>query len=98
MKKIIFASLLFFVVGITCTQAQHVNVRVNFPVGITTGAPGPTPYRGAVWVGPEWQWRGNRYYAVPGYWAKPYRHHEVWINGYWQYTRHGYRWVPGRWK
>lgn len=78
--------------------AQRVRVRMNFPVGIHIGAPGPAPYMGAVWVGPEWRWQRGRYVAVPGYWARPHRVGAVWVHGHWKYTRRGYIWVPGRWR
>jgi hypothetical protein len=98
MKKIFFLTLLFLITGISALQAQRVKVRIGFPVGISIGAPGPAPYGGAIWVGPEWQWRGGRYHCVPGYWARPNRYNAVWIPGHWKYSRHGYRWVPGRWR
>ncbi len=82
----------------SASQAQHVRVRLNFPAGLRIGAPGPRPYSGAVWIGPEWQWRGGRYENVPGYWGRPTRHSAVWIPGHWKYSRRGYRWVPGHWR
>lgn len=78
--------------------AQHVKVRIGFPVGISINAPGPAPVRGHVWIGPEWAWRGNRYECVPGYWAQPHHQGAIWVPGHWKYTRFGYKWVPGRWK
>ncbi len=83
--------------GISQLQAQQVSVRLNFPVGVRVGH-GPSPYAGAIWIGPEWQWRGGNYVAVPGYWARPQRHRAIWVSGYWKYSRHGYRWVPGHWR
>lgn len=96
MKSIAF--LICFSTIAVVSSAQHVRVRMNFPVGISIGAPGPSPYTGAVWIGPEWQWRGGTYVSVPGYWAKPQRYRAIWVPGYWKYTRHGYRWIPGHWR
>jgi hypothetical protein len=96
MKKIII--VLLFLAGVTQLQAQHIRVRLNFPAGISVGAPGRAPYRGAVWIGPEWQWRGGSYVHVPGYWARPHHRGAVWVSGHWKYSRHGYRWVPGHWR
>lgn len=78
-------------------QAQHVRVRLNFPAGVNRYAPGPAPYGGAIWIGPEWEWRGGSYVHVPGYWAKP-RGRSHWVAGHWRWSRHGYIWVPGRWR
>lgn len=96
MKKILIMFVVFLIVGASA-KAQYVKVRVNFPGGVSIGAPGRPPYPGAIWVGPEWVWRGNRYVYIPGYWAKPRKHRIVWIPGHWNYTRKGYRWVPGHW-
>lgn len=97
MKKIISFLFVAFVLSIRATNAQRVKVRLNFPVGISVNAGNRAPFSGAVWVGPEWVWRGSRYECVPGYWAKPRRHNAVWIPGHWKYSRRGYRWVPGHW-
>ena len=95
-RTIILAGML---IGLSFIEAngQYVRVRPGFSVGITIGAPGPAPYSGAIWIGPEWRWRGGRYVEVPGYWGRPGRHH-AWIPGHWRYTRRGYRWVPGHWR
>jgi hypothetical protein len=96
MKRVIVVMLLL--VAIKEVQAQHVRVRLNFPVGVRIGAPGPSPYRGSVWIGPEWRWQSGQYVSVPGYWARPGRYNAVWVPGHWKYSRRGYRWVPGRWR
>ena len=87
-----------FVAATTSAEAHHVRVRLKFPAGISIGAQARAPISAAVWIGPEWQWRGGQYVHVPGYWAKPGRHGAVWVPGHWKYTRRGYRWVPGRWR
>lgn len=98
MKKKLFVWVFILAAGIGAVQAQHVKVRIGFPVGISINATGRAPFAGAVWVGPEWQWRGGKYVCVQGYWAKPHRHGAIWVPGHWQYTRRGYKWVPGHWK
>ena len=90
-------ALVFVLLIYTASQAQHVRIRMGFPVGVSVYAPGPPPYRGAVWVGPEWQWRGGTYVHVPGYWAKP-RGRSQWAPGHWKRSRQGYIWIPGRWR
>jgi len=96
MKQMVFG-ILFALVTLG-SNAQRVSVRLNFPTGVHVLAPGPAPYHGAVWIGPEWQWRAGRYVMVPGYWAKPRHPRAVWIPGHWKYSRRGYIWVPGRWR
>ncbi len=98
MKIKVVILVLFFAAAGSQVQAQHVRVRLNFPVGINVGAPAHRPYSGAVWIGPEWQWRGGRYVSTPGYWARPGRQGAVWVPGHWKYSRRGYRWVPGHWR
>ena len=98
MKIKLVSLALFFLAVAPVTRAQHVRVRLAFPVGINVVTPGPAPYSGAIWIGPEWRWRGRRYEFVSGYWAGPHRYKAVWVPGYWKYTRQGYRWVPGCWK
>lgn len=89
---------MFLVAAGSQAGAQHVRVRLGFPAGVVVKAPGPAPFRSAIWIGPEWQWRGGRYVHVPGYWARPSRYGATWVPGHWKYTRRGYRWVPGRWR
>jgi hypothetical protein len=98
MKIKLSIAAILFVMTVSSAEAQHVRVRLNFPGGISIGAPGRAPFSGAIWIGPEWQWRGGQYVHVPGYWAKPRRHGAVWIPGHWKYSRRGYRWVPGHWR
>ena len=97
MKRTIILAGILIGLSFTEANAQYVRVRPGFSVGITIGAPGPAPYNGAIWIGPEWTWRGGRYVEVPGYWARPRRYH-AWIPGHWRYARRGYRWVPGHWR
>lgn len=97
MKRIFLIMALVFGIGLV-SNAQRVRVRLDFPVNISIGAPGPAPFRGAIWIGPEWRWERGRYVAVPGYWSRPYRHRAVWVDGYWRYSRRGYVWIPGRWR
>lgn len=98
MKKKLSVLVMFFMMITGVTNAQHVKVRINFPVGISIGPAGRAPFTSAVWIGPEWQWRGGRYESVPGYWGKPIRHGAVWVPGHWKYMRRGYKWVPGHWR
>ena len=98
MKKKIFAVLVLVGFLFIKTNAQYVRAKPGFSVGVSIGAPGPAPFAGGIWIGPEWTWREGRYVEVPGYWARPRRHGAVWIPGHWKYGRRGYRWVPGHWR
>ena len=87
-----------FLLGTTIfSSAQRVRIRLNFPVGININPSGPGVH-GRVWIGPEWEWRGDRYECVPGYWAEPRRRGAIWVSGHWKATRFGYKWVPGHWR
>lgn len=98
MKKLAILFLSFFFLAFSELKAQHVKVRLNFPVGVSIGPTGVAPFSGAVWIGPEWVWRNGNYVHVPGYWARPNRRNGVWVPGHWKYTRRGYCWRPGRWR
>ena len=98
MKMKLLITALFFMMAVGVANAQHVKVRIGFPVGISIGPSGRTPFTGAVWIGPEWAWRGERYECVPGYWARPHHYGAIWVPGHWKYTRRGEIWVTGHWK
>ena len=98
MKIKLLVAGIAFLFTITVSNAQRVSVRIGFPVGAHTYAPSRAPFTGAVWIGPEWVWRGGRYECVPGYWARPQRHGAIWVTGHWKYNRRGYVWVPGHWR
>ena len=98
MKIKLLVGLFLFAAAVQESKAQHVRMRMQFPSGVTVIAPGPAPFRGAVWIGPEWQWRGGRYVHVPGYWSKPHPRHSRWAPGRWKHGRRGYVWAPGRWR
>lgn len=97
MKTILIVAIAFLF-SINGLKAQFVRVRLGFPAGVVVTAPGPLPYAGAVWIGPEWRWQRGNYVHVPGYWARPRRAGLVWVPGHWQYTRRGYIWKGGRWR
>lgn len=98
MKSKILFTLLVVISFTSPLTAQHARVRLNFPININIGSRGPAPFAGAVWIGPEWAWRGNRYEAVPGYWAKPMHPRAVWVPGHWKRSRRGHIWVGGYWR
>jgi hypothetical protein len=96
MKQILLAASIVAsgLLTTSCGNAQrmHVSVRPVAPVMVRHAAPRPT----AVWIGPEWVWRGGSYVYVNGYWANPrvgYRY----TPGYWRKTRRGDVWVAGGW-
>jgi hypothetical protein len=96
MKRVLLIATLVLGIGVFA-NAQRVRARLDFPVNVTIGAPGPAPYSGAIWIGPEWRWERNQYVVVPGYWARPAPHRRGWVNGHWERGRRGYMWRPGRW-
>ncbi len=97
MQRKLLAFVVVMVLAAGTVRAQFVRMRLSFPVGITVGVPGPAPFTGGIWIGPEWMWRGGRYVYVPGYWRRPPRFGARWIPGHWKMSRRGWRWVPGHW-
>lgn len=97
MRRIILL-VVIAVFSMNYSNAQHIRVRLDFPGGASVRPLGNAPYRGAVWIGPEWRWQQGRYVHVPGYWAKPKRHGAIWVPGHWKQSRRGYSWIPGRWR
>lgn len=97
MKKYLLVLTGLFVFE-TASFAQHIRVRLDFPAGVSVRPTGGGPFRGAVWIGPEWRWQRGQYVPLPGYWAKPIRRGATWVPGFWKYTRRGYTWIPGRWR
>jgi len=97
MKKKLFVMLLLSGLLYINADAQFVRRRPVFSINVNAGHD-RAPNRGAVWVGPEWEWRGGRYVEVPGHWIKPERMGTRWIPGHWNNTRRGSRWIPGHWR
>jgi hypothetical protein len=98
MTKIFFALMVLFMTTMFSADAQRMGVRLNFPLGVHIRPASPAPFGGAVWIGPEWTYRGGRYVHAPGYWGRPAHSRAVWVPGYWKYKRRGYVWVSGRWR
>jgi hypothetical protein len=98
MKMKTLIPVLFFMLIAGIANAQHVKVKIGFPVGISIGPSGRAPFSGAIWIGPEWTWRGGNYVCSPGYWARPSRHGAIWVPGHWKNSRRGFIWIPGHWR
>ncbi len=90
MKKTFFLFAILVVFYSFSSDAQQVHVRLDFPIGVSVNPPGHPPFRGAIWIGPEWRWQRGAYVVVPGYWSKPKGRHHHWKNGHWKRNRHGY--------
>ncbi|MBX3240279.1 MAG: YXWGXW repeat-containing protein [Chitinophagaceae bacterium] len=56
----------------------------------------PPPFRGAVWIGPEYQLHRGAYVYVPPRYVTPRRGH-VWVSGHWDHHRGKQVWVKGKW-
>jgi len=93
----ILLAIVLLTIGVVA-EAQRVRVQLSFPVTVRVQAPGAAPFRGAIWIGPEWRWNRGHYVVVPGFWAKPRRHRAYRVPGHWQYSRRGYYWRPGYWR
>ena len=99
MKKIMFVIIVLLGLSLVKADAQYVKRKPVFSINLSVGAPGPPPYREAIWIEPQWRWRNGRYVEVAGHWAKAPRRGSTWVAGRWAYTnRRGYRWHNGYWK
>jgi hypothetical protein len=57
----------------------------------------PVRYRaGHVYIKGHWEWRGDRWDWVPGYYERE-RGGYVWVDGYWERRGNSWHWVTGRW-
>lgn len=98
MKNNWLIAFLLILGSIFTSKAQHIRARMRFPAAVSIRATVPAPSAGAVWIGPEWAWRGGQYVHVPGYWAQPPHRKARWIAGSWRRSRMGFIWIAGRWK
>ncbi len=92
-KFIFFACILTLVLS-SCGSSYYVSER---PAPYVYSRPAPPPYAGAIWIQPEYIWRGGGYVAQPGYWSRPrpgYSYHP----GQWNHNRRGHTWVRGGWR
>jgi hypothetical protein len=96
MKKTVLVIMVVLGLSLMKADAQYVRSKPGFSLNISIGAPGPPPYRDAIWVGPEWEWRHGHYVEVPGHWVR--RGRGAWISGDWVQHRRGYRWHRGHWR
>jgi len=81
-KAIIKVSVLIFIlcaVAIGASAQIYVHVRPVAPVIVRS----ERPSEAHIWIGDEWEPKGNAYRYSGGRWATP--------------PHHGYAWVPGRW-
>jgi hypothetical protein len=88
------------IVGIASTVLVGCATRATFvirerPVEPRYERPAP-PYPGAVWIPGEWEWRGNHYVYLHGYYVQPSG--REWIPGHWRETPGGYVWDKGHWR
>jgi hypothetical protein len=57
----------------------------------------PGTQDGALWTPGYWSWGGERYYWVPGAWARAPRVGLLWTPGYWGFAGGAYMFHPGYW-
>lgn len=98
MKKFVFAFFIVLGVSVMTANAQYVRTKPSFSIGISVGSHGQPPFSGAIWVGPEWQYRSGRYVEVPGYWSRPRRSYNSYSEGQWEERNGKYRWHKGTWR
>lgn len=96
MKK--FLSIAVFALALSAgASAADVFVRIGPPAPpreVITVRPSPRH----AWIPGYYEWRGNRYTWVRGYWTVPPHPRAVWVPGRWVHRHHGYVWVGGYWR
>lgn len=98
MKKI---AKIFMLIVLATSVFTSCTVRGGFvirerPVEPYYVQPAP-PYPGAIWIPGEWEWRGNHYVYLHGYYARP-RYAQVWVPGHWREAPGGFVWERGHWR
>ena len=86
--------LLFVAVALNLFTSCEVGWTATIPVG-EVYVETPAPYVGAIWIGPEYEWRGGSYVLVPGHWG---RGRGTWHQGSWAPRKSGYTWRRGYWR
>lgn len=91
--KLTMLACTFAMLFTSCAGSYYVSERPA-PYVYTRSAP---PFAGAIWIEPEYVWRGGAYVVQPGYWSRPrpnYSYHP----GHWNQDRRGHTWVRGGWR
>ncbi len=98
-------------VGTACVVGPRGRVAVIAPVPVVHFAyverepppvryervpPPPSPEH--YWVAGHWNWNGNAYAWVPGYYHARPRPGVVWVDGHWARHERGWYWVEGHWR
>jgi len=58
----------------------------------------PPPSQEHYWVAGHWNWSGNAYVWVPGYYHARPRPGVAWVDGHWARHERGWYWVEGHWR
>lgn len=98
MRNAILLFLVLFLFSWQNAKCQIVRVQLAHPKSSFSQAYQRPPFRGAIWILPEWKWTNGAYVSMPGYWTRPHRKGLVWVPGRWIRFQNGYRWTLGRWK
>ena len=95
MKLLQFASLLLFIMFISCSSSRRIVVTEQpvAPVVVRVAQPAPD----YIWIDGDWYATRGKYTYRNGYWARPKRG-RTWAAGHWERNGGGYYWVRGNWK
>ena len=96
MRKLVFAALFGFALGIVPASAEVV-IKLRPPISIHEHRP-PRPSRDHVWVGGYHRYEGNGYQWQAGRWEQPPRVHAVWVAPRYTHRRDGYVYTEGYWR
>src|SRR5690242_5524574 len=98
MKKLMLLFIIMLGVSLMRSDAQYVKKKYSFSISISIGPNGPPPYPDAVWITPEWAWRGGQYVEIPGHWERVRNTRARWVQGQWIRHKKGYCWQGGSWR
>jgi hypothetical protein len=98
MKKLIgLIIVMFFLLGVTKTQAQ-VEVQVAIaPPALPVYVQPDCPYDGYIWTPGYWAYDDGGYYWVPGVWVAPPEVGFLWTPFWWGFENGVYIWHRGYW-
>jgi hypothetical protein len=97
MRKILSATLLALVVGMSSAYAADVVVDIRPPRAVVEHRD-RAPGRDYVWVPGYHRWTGRAYLWERGRWELPPRPHARWVAPRWDHRRNGWVFTEGRWR
>ncbi len=74
-----------------------VSAPTHAPPPLRVEQRGAAPFRDAVWIDGQWDWRDGNYVWVHGHWEHARTGFHSWQAGQWTQHGHSWNWRPGKW-